>query len=154
MGFRPNSSLAFVFGRIQSKMFSSSAAIGWQLCQMAQVQVQIFLRLAIFEGLGQIQVPKCLSILFYLSVFYGNHPFEFNVRQWLGAIPKVLVQFCCFFPVGHCGKVAALYKEVCGTNFETPPKKVKQQDGHTILGLDRRQKLKITTFVLFSFFLT
>ena len=74
-------------------MFSSSAAIGWQLCQMAQVQVQIFLRLAIFEGLGQ---------------------------------------------------VAALYKEVCGTNFETPPKKVKQQDGHTILGLDRRQKLKIT----------
>lgn len=108
-----------------------------------------------FRRLGSDPGPKVfVNSLLPFRFFYGNHPFEFNVRQWLGAIPKVLVQFCCFFPVGHCGKVAALYKEVCGTNFETPPKKVKQQDGHTILGLDRRQKLKITTFDLFSFFLT
>ena len=98
-----------------------------------------------FRRLGSDPGPKVfVNSLLPFRFFYGNHPFEFNVRQWLGAIPKVLVQFCCFFPVGHCGKVAALYKEVCGTNFETPPKKVKQQDGHTILGLDRRQKLKIT----------
>ena len=55
----------------------------------------------------------CLSILFYLSVFFMGTTLlnslcalmAGNNSQCLGSISQV----------GHCGQVAALYKAVCGT---------------------------------------